>query len=323
METYEPAQVTLPSNVLRVVVVNNVVEQPENIGHNLRLLGSTNLYRDQASSDSIAIFYTEALAQFIDEEDYFLDVAYYNRPLRSDEDFLSESLLPPDDMNKIRIETGANAIISLDRLIIETEKKELFRQRYQDYTFCDLKGKIESTLRIYLPTMDGKIPVIKYSDSLSWEGFDIGDNRAYSEMVLPSREEAMKILAVRAAEKMSYLFAPHWKRQDRWYYTMSSSLMRKGEAFAEKTDWPNAISNWETFFNSRSNKVEKAKAANNLALAYEMKDNMEEALYWAKIANQLFSESTSPNSLEQRRGLLYMMEIERRLDMSNRLNMQK
>ena len=45
-----------------------------------------------------------------------------------------------------------------------------------------------------------------YEDSLRWEGFDIQDNRVYSDAMIPSREEAMKILAVQAADKMSQVF---------------------------------------------------------------------------------------------------------------------
>ncbi len=41
--------------------------------------------------------------------------------------------------------------------------------------------------------------------------FDIQDERAYAELMIPTREEAMKRLAVRAAEKMSYVLLPTGK----------------------------------------------------------------------------------------------------------------
>lgn len=321
VETREPAQITLPHNVLRVTVVNNVVQQPNNVGHNLVEIGKSDSKRVEASADSVAVYYTEALAQFLNEEDYFQIVDYYNEPVRDDSDFFQEQLLAPEIMNEIRRETGAQAIISLDRLILETDIREHFRQ--QGYSYCDLTGRINSTIRVYLPTMEGKIPRVQYIDSLTWVGFDIQDGVAYAQEMIPSREEAMKLLAVRAAEKMSYVFAPHWERQDRWYYTSSSKLMREGEAFAKKPDWQNAIERWELYYNSVSdrNKTSKAKAANNIALAYEMLDEMDEALKWATEANKLFIDSTAPNSLERRRSLLYKNEIERRQNSLNSINM--
>jgi hypothetical protein len=87
VETLEPAQVNLPDNILRVAVVNNVVQQPDEIGHDLIKLGSNSTEREKASSDSIAIFYTEALTQFLDEADYYQRVTYYSKPLREDSDF--------------------------------------------------------------------------------------------------------------------------------------------------------------------------------------------------------------------------------------------
>ena len=71
VETREPAQITLPHNVLRVTVVNNVVQQPNNVGHNLVEIGKSDSKRVEASADSVAVYYTEALAQFLNEEDYF------------------------------------------------------------------------------------------------------------------------------------------------------------------------------------------------------------------------------------------------------------
>ena len=322
VETREPAQVTLPSNVLNIAVVNNVVQQPNDIGHNHMSIGSSAANRVEASSDSISIIYTEALAQFLSEENYFERVVYYNNEIRNDNDFFQEKLLSPEKMNEIRKETRADAIISLDRLLIETDKRDHFRQ--QGYTYSEMTGKINSTIRVLLPTMEGKIPRVHYTDSLHWMGFDIQDGNAYSTEMIPSREEAMKSLAILAAEKMTYVFAPHWERQDRWYYTSSSRLMREGESFAKSAEWLNAIEKWQEYYNNTSDKskTKRAKAANNIALAYEMLGDMDESYKWATAANDLFVESTAPNSLERRRSLLYKNEIERRNNTLNSINMQ-
>ncbi len=319
VETREPAQVTLPSNVLSVAVVNNVVQQPDDTGHFTQRLGHSDTDRAKASSDSVALFYTEALAQFLEEEDYFQRVHYLPDPLRKDTDFFREEPVTPETMQEIRKKTGTDAIISLDRLIIETHKRELFHQ--QGYNYADLTGKIQSVMRVYLPTMEGKIPAVHYTDSLQWEGFDIQDDRAYAEQMLPSREEAMKLLATRAAEKISDVFAPHWEMQDRWYYTLPGSLMREGEMHAKAAEWLLAIEKWETFYNRSTPKRDKAKAASNIALAYEMLDEMQKSYEWATLAHQLFMDSTSPNSLERRRSLLYQNEIARRMSTLNQINM--
>ena len=321
VETREPAQVTLPSEVLSIAIVNNVVEQPENIGHTIQKIGHSTSDKTKASSDSMAFIYTEALAQFLEEEDYFHRIHFISEGLRKDNNFFSEVPLSPEKMNEIRKETAVQAVVSLDKLILETHVKEHYRQ--QGYSYSQLTGIIISNIRVYLPTMEGKIPVVQFSDSLKWEGFDIRDEKAYAELMRPSREEAMKQLVVRAAEKMTYVFAPHWEMQDRWYYTLPSSLMREGETYAKAADWLRAIEKWETFYNRSSKKIDRAKAAGNIALAYEMLDKMKQSYEWATIANDLFVESTSPNSLERRRSLLYKNEIARRMSTLNQINMNE
>lgn len=320
IETLEPAQVTLPENVRSVLIVNNVVQQPDDIGHQDKLLGRSVAEKVNASSDSIAIYYTEALSQFLEEEEYFDSVLYFSEPLRNDKDFFEERPLAPATMNELKNKTRVDAIISLDKLILQTDKNEHFRQ--QGYSWADMTGKIHSVIRAYLPTMEGKIPAVQFTDSLHWEGFDIQDGNAYAEIMLPSREEAMKQLVIYAAEKMTYVFSPHWVRQDRWYYTHTNSLMKEAEVHAQNAEWMDAIGKWETFYNNQRNKKEKAKAANNIALAYEMLDDMDKAYEWITISHDLFTESTSNNSLERRRSQLHKNEIERRRDNSNRLNMQ-
>lgn len=320
VQTKEPAQVTLPEDVRTLLVVNNVVQQPDDVGHNRLSFGHEKAKKVSVKSDSLAIYFTEALTQFLNEENFFDNVLYYDKPLRTDNVFLEEKPLLPEQMNALRKTTGADAIVSLDRLIMQTDWRDDFIQ--EGYPFASMLTKIRSTMRVYLPTMTGKIPTIQYSDSLAWEGFEIKDENVYSDLVIPTPEEALKELLIYAAEKMSYVLAPHWINQQRWMYTSTSSLMRDGENFANQAKWEEAIAKWEKYFNSHKNKVDKAKAASNIALAYEMLDDFTIAQQWIDKAEQFIIEGTASGSLERRRIGLYKFEIERRLENINQLNMQ-
>ena len=145
---------------------------------------------------------------------------------------------------------------------------------------------------------------------------------AYAEFVIPQAEEALKELAIYAADKMTYVLTPHWITQERWYYTLSPSLAGQAEAFAAGAKWEEAVKKWESFYNESKSKIDRAKTASNIALAYEMLDDMKSAHSWITIAQQLFNESTTSDSLERKRVSIYKTEIERRLDNSNKLNMQ-
>mgnify|MGYP001159191330 FL=1 len=320
IETREPAQVTLPLAVRKVLIVNNVPQQPDDMGHFLQKVGRVASNNVKASSDSIAIFYTEALSQFLAEEEYFDDVLYSHEQLRRDNNVLLEQPLLPEVMIEMRKESGADAIISLDKMVMRTNRTDHFYQ--EGYVYSGMTAKIESVMRVYLPTIDGQIPAVQLNDSLYWQGYDIQDGRAYADEVLPTREDAMKELAVYAADKMAKVFAPHWEFQNRWVYTFMSSQMREADTYAKNHQWQEAINIWESVYNKEKNKANKAKTAHNIALAYEMMDDMTAALQWAHTAMELTTKYAASDSLDLRRCVIYVRELERRADASNKLDMQ-
>ena len=320
IQTQEPAQVTLPSTVGKLLIVDNVANQPYDIGHTKKKLGRTHPEKAVVKTDSLSIIYTEALTQFLNEEGFFDTVMLHSEPMRNDKEYWKEDPITPEKMQELKKESGADAVVSLDKLLVTSDWQDLFVQ--EGYPYAKLSGKISSTLRVYMPTLEGKIPTVQYIDSLYWEGFDISDGRAYAEFVVPHAEHALKELAIYAADKMTYVLTPHWITQERWYYPLSSSVMREAEAFAKQAKWEEAIAKWDSFYNSTKNKTEKAKAASNIALGYEMLDDIETAHDWIVIAEKLFNESTPSNSLERKRISIYKTELERRLDNSNKLNMQ-
>lgn len=321
IQTQEPAQVTLPATVSKLLIVDNAAEQPADIGHTKKKIGRSQAEKVSVRTDSLSLIYTEALTQFLNEEGFYETVMLYNTPLRNDNEYWRETPIAPEKMQELKNETGADAVVSLDKLLIASDWEDLFKQ--EGYPYSKLTGKISSTLRVYMPTQEGLIPTVQYIDSLYWEGFDIStDGTAYAEFVVPHAEPALKELAVYVADKMTYVLTPHWITQERWYYTLSSSTMREAEVFAEQAKWEEAIAKWDTFYNSTKKKIEKAKAASNIAFGYEMLDNIEKAHEWVLVSEKLFNESTPSNSLDRKRITIYKVELERRLDTSNKLNMQ-
>ena len=320
IQTHEPAQVTLPKDVKKILIVDNAVSQPYDVGHSKKSLDSPQQKTTTVTTDSLTIIFTEALTQFLEEEEFYDVVMLHDKPLRKDEEYWKEEPLPLIKMQELKKESGADAIVSLDKLLVTSDWKDNFIQ--EGYPYATLNGKIALTMRVYLPTLEGRIPTVHFTDSLYWEGFDISDGRAYAEFVIPHAESALKDLTIYAADKMTYVLTPHWMDQERWYYTMSSSTARDAQSFAEQAKWTEAVNKWESFYNSSKKKIDKAKAASNIALGYEMLDDMQTAHMWITRAQDLFNESTTTESLERKRVTVYKTEIERRLDVSNKLNMQ-
>ena len=80
--------------------------------------------------------------------------------------------------------------------------------------------------------------------------------------------------------------------------------------------WLKAIEKWNEFYTREKKMLNRAKAAHNIALAYEMLDEMESAYEWATVANDLFRQSTSPEFTGASPVGPLQKEIERRRDAS-------
>lgn len=352
IETQEPAQITLPQNVRSLLIVNNVVTQPDNVGHFVKQIGKRKFESIPVSMDSMAIYCIESLSHFLEEKQHFNKVLYYNKPLRTDSDFWNQRPITPDEMNRLRNENNVDVVVSLDELVFTTYKIERrtpvvtpnpvtyrnervstsykeARNLSQGSPYADATVKIQSTFRVYIPTHDGAISTIQYEDSIKQNGKQYYNATKTSDhfvnilKVLPLYERVIsKELTVKAAEKMTKALSPHWETQDRWYYTLSNASKQNGEYFAEQRKWDEAVVKWEEFFNENKKKINKAKAATNIALAYEMLEDMEQAYNWITTAYNLFEESVSTNSSDLKRTLLYKNEIERRYNNEKALKVQ-
>ena len=73
IETYNPAEVTFPENVAKVLIVNNAVPQPEDAGYEYTLQGEK---QDtcKAKADSALFDACRTLGEAIVEASYFNDV---------------------------------------------------------------------------------------------------------------------------------------------------------------------------------------------------------------------------------------------------------
>lgn len=80
---------------------------------------------------------------------------------------------------------------------------------------------------------------------------------------------------------------PYWKSAMRTLYTNGSVDMRDAASYVHRNSWDKALKLWErTFKNSKKDK-NKMHAALNIALYYETKDDIEQAITWAKNAQDL------------------------------------
>lgn len=318
IETYNPSEITFPDKVKTVVIVNNAVPQPSDLGYEYTLLG-TKQDTTHAVADSALLDACRILGEAIAEQSYFNDVLVYNDPIRRDDAYFTDTKLTPSRVDSICRESDADAIISIDRL--------LFNMKKDVYPIGDgyIAGTIEvqstTVVRAYLPGRSNSLATVYMKDSLFWT--ESAMNLKILDLYLPKPEVALRETAKYMTSKAYTNFVPHWEQTQRWYYTNSGARWKEASAFAAKEKWPEATALWRSVFNSQKNRISKAEAASNLALGCEMAGSLTEALDWANKSLALFSEqSLNENDKNVKLLTLYVQILTERIQANKKLNIQ-
>lgn len=288
IETYNPAEVTFPSDVSKVLIVNNTVPQPPDTACEEILFG---VLQDSCKTelDSAFVLVANSLGQALMESDYFYDILLYHNPIRSDNDFLADKRLTSEQIRDLCDETGTDAVISIDRLLFKSRRE--IDVISGDYLEGGLKVEMNTILRAYLPERTNPLATVVVEDSLVWQR--VTTDWEYMASLLPSGTDGINTLAVYIGEKTGPYFVPYWKEERRWLFTNPGTKWKEATAFSKAQNWEEAILRWEALYDRSGQWQNKAQAASNLALSYEMTGKFDEAYEWVKKSTALFKENAA------------------------------
>jgi tetratricopeptide (TPR) repeat protein len=283
IETYAPSDVTFPKGVRKVLVVDNALPQPSDVGCRFKYM---NVEQDTChiATDSAIYEACRSLGKELADADYFDDVLLYSLPTRSkSESFFTDGKLTPEEVSELCRTTGTDAVVSIDRLLFDV-KRDISGAEGGYYT-GDIRVNITGMARSYLPQQQQATTVL-VNDSLFISGWSYSPEEA--NVALPSCTKAADMAGDYIGRKLYVAFVPHWEKAQRMYYTGVSTTWQLAGAAAAAKKWDEAASYWKNIYDRTSAWKTKAKTAANLALAYEMEGHFQEALDKAKEAARLF-----------------------------------
>jgi len=317
IETFNPAEVTYPVEVKKVLIVNNAVPQPPDSGYKYFLMGEK---QDtcRAQADSALFDACRSLGQAIVETDFFQDVLLFHENTRYDDSFLLDTKLSQEDVISLCEETGADAVISFDRLLFEMDK--YITQSNDGYFLGLINLKAKGIVRSYLPSRENPQASILVEDSLFWA--EEAPNQTILNAILPLPDDALRTAGDYIGGKVFTMFVPHWNRETRWYYTSNGARWKEASAFAANGKWENALEKWTYIHERSSGWKNKAKTAANIALVHELSGDMEKAIEWADKASTLFKNNTPEDDKLRQYQEAYNAKIIERVRNDKKLNLQ-
>lgn len=265
LEQMQAADISFPAQVRKVAVINNMPVVPAQ--------GRRGDISPELEGDGKVA--AEALAEQIANVNYFDQVVICDSAFRANDSVPRANVVfKPDEVKTLAADLGVDMIFSFDRVHIQTRPGTIF---YADlmYPVDAIDAIISPVIRIYIPNRDEPLFLVAKQDSVSWE---------YTPFLSDT-------LIVREASEFAALIPmdhllPHWREVTRYYYDGGNVEMRDAAVSLRENDWEGARKLWMQAYEKRKGK-QKMRAAFNIALSYEVEDDVPTAKEWVEKALKL------------------------------------
>lgn len=317
IETYNPAEVTFPKSVGKVLIVNNAVPQPE--GDNYKhIIKGEEKEGAKAKADSALFDACRVLGGAIANSSYFNDVLLYHNPTREDKSAYEDKRLTVDQVNTLCDENYVDAIISIDRLLFNMKRE--VSSFAESFYIGTIDVKMSGVIRCYIPNRKSPLTTIQVNDSIQWA--ESAEYVNILDKILPTPDNALRGAAEYFGAKAYSNFVPHWENETRWYFGGAGARWKEASAFANNEKWDEAGAKWKMIYDSSSSWKSRAKAASNLALCHEMKGELREAYEWAHKSYEMFKGKSGENDNTANLLELYVKALAERINSDKKLNSQ-
>ena len=294
-ERLQPADVNFPGQIRKVAIVNNMPSVTQDYKQ---------VDYKSASLEGDGKVAAEALAQEVVTVNYFDQVVVCDNSFRKDAEPL-ERLIPKETVDDLLRELEVDMLLSMERVNVELKEGILFIPELY-VTVPAVDGIVTSVVRAYIKEREEPLFTVQKTDTLCWQ---LTPKLSFSDVVKEASEYA-------ASMPIQNLL-PYWVEMERYYYDGGNVEMRDAGVYVREEQWEEASVLWQKAYDQKKGKV-KMRAAYNLAVYSEMKNDFDKAREYLDAAYALSAE----NSWDQQLILLYRMKLEDECQKNQRLNIQ-
>jgi len=316
IEVFHPGEVFLPAPVKSAAVVYRQFKYPEDtllhyFTNDFQLYKAKN---DPADLDSLLVTVClNELATNLKANEAFdeLHVFPYHTFERHSGEHLTD--LPAELIAQITTASDANLLILLETF-------SLFFSAYPETFDTPATNEVISVAvwGVYDPLKKATIERKTMIDTVYWNGYNEEGNCRQNYRP-PARLTALELAAAMAGESYAKRFYPSWQTVSRMYSVPPLPDFSEAAHHFEEGEWDKAIALWQKYADDRNGKM-AINARYNLALVFEMKDDLETAAKWLAAACDLAQKHRSRSDLQMIEAYRKVLE-KRRTELSkfNRL----
>lgn len=278
----KPAKVNFPEQIKKVGIVNNTIsiKDDSSIEKKTNLDGTSSIY---ANFQGDAKATCDQLSKSIAAANYFDEVIICDSALRENDHFTRVQELSKDEVNKLSKDLGVDMLIAIEDITIKT----IERHEQQPVVYrITMDVTVEPTARIYIPSRSKPLVSITPKDSIFWEG--LGGTEVQAKKTLIQRDKLIDEASRFAGELPVKFILPVWSKAPRYFYNGGSFELKEAGIYVKEEAWDKAYQLWEQAYNNSKKKVQFYSAF-NIALYYELTDNIDKAIEWAEKAKKLIA----------------------------------
>lgn len=297
-----PADVSFPNSLRKIGIVNNCPDKPSEQPHGLPgyLFGNGKLT-------------AEALAESIANENYFDEVVICDSVLRANDVHERVPILSQAETQELTELMGVDFLIAVEEIDIQT-KKEVTRMPDWGGCYAIIEAVTKPKITIYLPNRQKPLVSLQPCDSIFWDR--IAKTEESVIQLLPSDSLIISEASTFAGGLPLKHILPYWKTSNRYYFSNGSVEMRDAAIYVKEDNWVEAINLWKQVYSNKKKGKRKMQAAYNLALGYEMLDELQKAYEYATEAQQIAYELEDIKEIENIQAvapesILYYLECTR------------
>ncbi|MDB4582881.1 DUF6340 family protein [Draconibacterium sp.] len=199
--------------------------------------------------------------------------------------------LPFDMVKKLTTSTETDLLISLETF------SYFFSEYEQEYDVPKSREVITASVwAVYDPYTEKILERKSMIDTVFWNNYD-DQGKFQKNKKLPPRQTALKIAAQLAGESYSKRFFASWQTVNRMYSVPPLPDFSQADQLISDGKWDGAIQIWKKYAHEKNGKM-AINARYNLALAYEMKDDILTAWKWLSAARELAMAYNSKEDLK-------------------------
>jgi len=295
VDVLEPAAINVPQKYQDVVVANRSLPAKGEKGKNFveGLFSGEGVFNDRRGSEQAVM----GINNKLNENERFGSRICETCEFRGTGTAEWPLPLEWDSLRRVCEKYGADALISLE--IFDSDKYEDMQvrrrkrtvdgeTRYYNKYEAHLEIRVTSGYRIYDPFEEKIIDENEFVDHKAWDRS--GDTKREATGRLPSHRDAVMQAGYFAGEQYAARISPTWKTTRRTVYVGGNDEMKTTRDYVKNNQWEKAAGVWKKYTDSEDTKL-AARACMNMAIAAEIRGDLDLALEWANKSYNLKKES--------------------------------